>query len=97
MITLKQILPGIMCLWMALPAAANRGGIDVVVPVSPGLTTGTGNAAPSVPPCSRCCVYQNQYYSEGAVVNAEGVVLQCRQNENVTGTNNLRWEILKKR
>lgn len=97
MISLKQILLGVMGLWMVLPAAANRGGIDVVVPVSPGVITGTGNVTHSVPPCSRCCVYQNQYYSEGAVVNAEGVILQCRQNENVTGTNNLRWEILKSR
>ncbi|OQV66694.1 hypothetical protein AK51_02845 [Serratia nematodiphila DZ0503SBS1] len=46
--------------------------------------------------CSRCCVYQNQNYSEGAVLKVEGEVLQCVREPNTIGTNPLIWVRLKK-
>lgn len=45
--------------------------------------------------CLRCCTYENRSYSEGAVVKAEGVLLQCARDEKSLGTNNLIWKILK--
>lgn len=73
---------------------ANRGDVDVVVPVSPEIWGAA--AQPSVQPCSRCCIYQNQNYSEGAVLKVEGETLQCVRDPNVIGTNPLVWVRLKK-
>ncbi|WP_448117842.1 DUF1496 domain-containing protein, partial [Streptococcus agalactiae] len=42
------------------------------------------------------CVYQNQNYSEGAVLKVEGEVLQCVREPNTIGTNPLIWVRLKK-
>lgn len=73
-------------------AVANRGNVEVVVPVSPEIW---GKTAASAPPCGRCCIYQSQNYSEGAVVKVEGVLLQCARDPNVVGTNPLVWVRLK--
>ena len=77
---------------------ANRGDVDVVVPVSPEIGGAAKSAAahPVVQPCSRCCIYQDQNYSEGAVLKVEGEVLQCVRDPNVVGTNPLIWIRLKK-
>ena len=55
-------------------AVANRGDVDVVLPVSPEIwgTAKSGVNPPPAQPCNRCCVYQNQNYSEGAVLKVEG-------------------------
>ncbi|ORM75133.1 hypothetical protein HA48_01365 [Pantoea wallisii] len=45
--------------------------------------------------CLQCCIYENRNYSEGAVVKAEGVLLQCARDEKVLGTNPLIWKIIK--
>jgi len=77
---------------------ANCGDVDVVVPVSPEIWGAAKSAAaqPVVQPCSRCCIYQDQNYSEGAVLKVEGEVLQCVRDPNVVGTNPLIWIRLKK-
>jgi len=77
---------------------ANRGDVDVVVPVAPEIWGAAKSAAaqPVVQPCSRCCIYQDQNYSEGAVLKVEGEVLQCVRDPNVVGTNPLIWIRLKK-
>jgi hypothetical protein len=79
-------------------ATAHRGDVDVVVPVSPEIwgTAKSAAAQPAVQPCSRCCIYQNQNYSEGAVLKVEGETLQCVRDHNVIGTNPLVWVRLKK-
>ncbi len=79
-------------------AAANRGDVDVVLPVSPEIwgTAKKGVNPPPAQPCNRCCVYQNQNYSEGAVLKVEGEVLQCVREPNTIGTNPLIWVRLKK-
>lgn len=55
-------------------AAANRGDVDVVLPVSPEIwgAAKSGDNPPSAQPCSRCCVYQNQNYSEGRCSKSKG-------------------------
>ncbi|TQI80742.1 uncharacterized protein DUF1496 [Serratia fonticola] len=72
---------------------ANRSNVDVVVPVSPEIWGSARNSTP--PPCNRCCIYQNQNYSEGALLKVEGELLQCARDPNVTGTSPLIWIRLK--
>jgi hypothetical protein len=33
--------------------------------------------------CSSCCVYGNQYYSEGALVEVNGRLLQCKEKSDM--------------
>ena len=85
---------------LVAPAMANRSnignGADVVVPLPPQIWENSGNNNSSAPTCHNCCIYNNQSYSEGAVVTADSVVLQCSRDPNVVGTNELKWEVLKK-
>ena len=86
---------------LTTPAMANRtgfnNGADVVVPLPPQIWENSGNSNNSAAPtCHNCCVYNNQSYSEGAVVTADSVVLQCVRDPNVVGTNELKWQVLKK-
>ena len=46
-------------------------------------------------PCNQCCIYQDQNYSEGAVVKADGVLLQCQRDERAISTNPLVWRRVK--
>lgn len=71
---------------------------EVVVPVPPQVVWGNGAATTtheSQPHCMSCCIYQNRNYSEGAVIKAEGVLLQCQRDKTNLGTNNLLWRILR--
>jgi hypothetical protein len=98
----------IMALWvssslLATPAMANRAGlsgssnsVDVVVPLPPQIWDNSGNNQNSASTCHRCCIYNNQSYSEGAVVTVDSVVLQCVRDPQVVGTNDLKWQQLKK-
>ncbi len=70
-----------------LPAG---GGVIADVPAQ--VWNQGQNATP--PPCQRCCIYDNRNYSEGAVLKAEGVLLQCSRDPNVLSTNNLSWHII---
>jgi hypothetical protein len=75
----------------------NGSNVDAVVTIPPQVWEDARNAAASsASPCHRCCVYQNQSYSAGAVINASGVVLQCTHAPNVVGTNPLMWVRLNK-
>ncbi|CTV89372.1 DUF1496 domain-containing protein [Escherichia coli] len=47
---------------------------DVEVNVPPEVFSSGGQSAQL---CTQCCVYQDQNYSEGAVIKAEGILLQC--------------------
>ncbi|QCR37842.1 DUF1496 domain-containing protein [Nissabacter sp. SGAir0207] len=85
---------------LALPASAHRheepatgtgttGNVDAVVSLD-----GWGGASNS-PPCTRCCVYQDERYSEGALLKVEGELLQCARDPQVVGTNDLIWQRVK--
>ncbi|ALV92093.1 MULTISPECIES: YnjH family protein [Pantoea] len=86
----------VMC---STAAQANRqpersmGNTDVVVDMPPEVWTQGQNTQQSN--CMQCCTYENRSYSEGAVVKAEGVLLQCGRDEKVLGTNPLIWKIIK--
>ena len=69
------------------------GNTDVVVDMPPEVWTQGQNRQQNN--CLQCCIYENRSYSEGAVVKAEGVLLQCARDEKVLGTNPLIWKIIK--
>ncbi len=61
---------------------------DVEVNVPPEVFSSGGQSAQ---PCTQCCVYQDQNYSEGAVIKAEGILLQCQRDDKTLSTNPLVW------
>ncbi|AUO64742.1 hypothetical protein WM46_08165 [Citrobacter freundii complex sp. CFNIH2] len=65
---------------------------DVQVNVPPEVFSSGGQRAQ---PCSQCCIYQDQNYSEGAVIKADGVLLQCQRDEKTLSTNPLVWRRVK--
>ncbi|EMD4808754.1 YnjH family protein [Salmonella enterica] len=75
---------------VALANQNNRPDIQVSVPPEVFSTRGQSSQ-----PCIQCCVYQDQNYSEGAVIKVEGVVLQCQRDEKTISTNPLVWRRVK--
>lgn len=67
-----------------------RPDIDVNVP--PEVFSSSGQRPQ---PCNQCCIYQDQNYSEGAVIKADGVLLQCQRDEKTLSTNPLVWRRVK--
>ncbi|NUU65516.1 YnjH family protein [Enterobacteriaceae bacterium BIT-l23] len=45
--------------------------------------------------CSRCCLFEDRNYSEGAVIKSEGILLQCQREQGAVGTNPLVWRRVK--
>lgn len=68
----------------------STGGVDVNVPPE---VFSSGGQRPQ--PCNQCCVYQDENYSEGAVVKADGILLQCQRDERTLSTNPLVWRRVK--
>ena len=83
-----------LCLIFTAGAQADRIRPDEEVNVPPEVFTSSGQNQ-TVQPCNQCCIYQNQNYSEGAVVKAEGVLLQCQRDERAISTNPLVWRRVK--
>ncbi|MGL4201010.1 MAG: DUF1496 domain-containing protein, partial [Enterobacter roggenkampii] len=83
-----------LCAIFTAGAQADRIRPDVEVNVPPEVFTSSGQNQ-TVQPGNQCCIYQNQNYSEGAVVKAEGVLLQCQRDERAISTNPLVWRRVK--
>ena len=81
-----------LCLMVSAGAQADRIRPDVEVNVPPEVFSAGGQRAQ---PCNQCCIYQDQNYSEGAVVRADGVLLQCQRDERTLSTNPLVWRRVK--
>lgn len=79
-------------LMLTAGAQADRIRPDVEVNVPPEVFSSGGQRAQ---PCNQCCIYQDQNYSEGAVVKADGVLLQCQRDERAISTNPLVWRRVK--
>ncbi|WP_368746876.1 YnjH family protein [Enterobacter cancerogenus] len=77
---------------LSATAQADRIRPDVEVNVPPEMFSSGGQRAQ---PCNQCCIYQDQNYSEGAVVKADGVLLQCQRDERTISTNPLVWRRVK--
>lgn len=76
-----------------LPEPARSANSDVVVDMPAEVWTRQENRP--LTSCLQCCIYENRSYSEGAVVKAEGVLLQCTRDEKALGTNPLLWKIIR--
>lgn len=78
---------------LSLSSLANQNlRPDVQVNVPPEVFSSGG---PRAQPCNQCCIYQDQNYSEGAVIKADGVLLQCQRDEKTLSTNPLVWRRVK--
>ncbi|MGU3522497.1 DUF1496 domain-containing protein [Enterobacteriaceae bacterium C23F] len=84
----RYLMAGLLLLAGVSAQAAERYGSGVEVNVPPEVFSSGGQRAQ---PCSQCCIYQDQNYSEGAVVKADGVLLQCQRDEKTISTNPLVW------
>ncbi len=60
---------------------------DVEVNVPPEVFSSGGQSAQRV--------YQDKNYSEGAVIKAEGILLQCQRDDKTLSTNPLVWRRVK--
>ncbi len=89
---MKRLLAAAFILTIALPAAAERYRPDVDVNVPAEVFSSGGQRTQ---PCNQCCVYQDQNYSEGAVIKAEGVLLQCQRDDKTISTHPLVWRRVK--
>ena len=74
-----------------LAMANNNAELGIIVPSELLTQRGTGQPAP----CLQCCLYANQSYSEGSVIKAEGILLQCARDKQVLSTNPLIWQRVK--
>ncbi|MDY0416182.1 YnjH family protein [Enterobacter sp. 170198] len=83
-----------LALMLTAGAQADRIRPDVEVNIPPEVFSSSGQNQ-TVQPCNQCCIYQNQNYSEGAVVKADGVLLQCQRDERTISTNPLVWRRVK--
>ncbi len=89
---MKRYLMSAMFLLLSTAAQADRIRPDVEVNVPPEVFSTSGQRAQ---PCNQCCIYQDQNYSEGAVINAVGVLLQCQRDERTISTDPLVWRRVK--
>lgn len=87
----NTVLVGALALLSVLPAVAQRAP-EVKLDVPAEVFARGGQKAL---PCSRCCVYDNSSYSEGAIIKVEGTLLQCQREAGTTGTNPLIWQRIK--
>lgn len=80
-VTLPQTLP------------AHQGHITLQPNINLPLVADSQNRQDVANQCgSRCCIYNNVFYSEGAViVVGEAILLQCARDPNVAGANALSW------
>ena len=81
-----------LCLMFTAGAQADRIRPGVEANVPPEVFSSGGQ---NTQPCNQCCIYQDQNYSEGAVVKADGVLLQCQRDEHAISTNPLVWRRVK--
>ena len=82
----RLIMAGALVLVSCATLANQLYRPDVQVNVPPEVFSSSGQRAQ---PCSQCCIYQDQNYSEGAEIKADGVLLQCQRDDKTISTNPL--------
>ncbi|MBV8041240.1 DUF1496 domain-containing protein [Pluralibacter sp.] len=88
---MTRLLTALLALTMSAGVLADqRLRPEVQVNVPPEVFSNSSNTQ-QTQPCSQCCIYENQNYSEGAVIKAEGILLQCQRDEKTISTNPLVW------
>lgn len=86
------IMAGALVMLSGAALANQQYRPDVQVNVPPEVFSSGGQRAQ---PCSQCCIYQDQNYSEGAVIKTDGVLLQCQRDDKTISTNPLVWRRVK--
>lgn len=84
----RTLIAGLLVLMAGSVQADQRIRPDVEVSVPPEVFSSSGQRGQ---PCSQCCIYESANYSEGAVIKAEGVLLQCQRDDKTLSTNPLVW------
>lgn len=92
MLLKKPLLVVAALLGLPLLATANNSA-DIGIIVPPEILTQRGASQPA--PCLQCCIYENNSYSEGAIIKTEGILLQCTRDNQVLSTNPLIWQRVK--
>ncbi|EIL8173869.1 YnjH family protein [Salmonella enterica] len=88
----RSLVVAVMAIMPMIGLANQNSRPDIQVNVPPEVFSTRGQPSQ---PCIQCCVYQDQNYSEGAVIKVEGVVLQCQRDEKTISTNPLVWRRVK--
>lgn len=89
----KSLFAVAVMLTVSQPGIAQHHQPDVDVTVPPEVFN---SQRPRAASCNQCCIYQDQYYSEGSVVKADGgILLQCQRDEKTLSTNPLVWRRVK--
>ncbi|HFZ8995986.1 TPA: DUF1496 domain-containing protein [Citrobacter freundii] len=86
---MQRLCVAIAAAAFSLAAQANqtyRPDVEVNVPAEM-----FSSAGQQTQPCSQCCVYQDENYSEGAVIKVEGILLQCQRDDKTLSTHPLLW------
>lgn len=84
------LLAGLLLVGSSAHADRHFPGVEVDVPAEV-FNSGDRRAQP----CNQCCIYENKNYSEGAVINVEGLLLQCQRDDRMISTNPLAWRRVK--
>ena len=92
MLLRKRLLVVAALLSLPLLAMANNDA-DIGIIIPPEVLTQRGAGQPA--PCLQCCIYENNSYSEGAIIKTEGILLQCARDAQVLSTNPLIWQRVK--
>ncbi len=87
----NRLLFAALAMVVVLPAGA-RSAPDVEVKIPAQSLERTRDRTAS---CSRCCLFEDRNYSEGAVIKTEGILLQCQREQGAVGTNPLVWRRVK--
>ena len=85
----KYLLATLLLSLPLLSDATNETDLGIVIP--PEVFSSRGEI-PQPVSCWQCCIYNNQSYTEGAIIKTEGILLQCARDNRVIGTNPLIWQ-----
>ncbi len=88
----RSLVVAVMAIMPMVGLANQNSRPDIQVNVPPEVFSTRGQSSQ---PCIQCCVYQDQNYSEGAVIKVEGVLLQCKKKKKTISTNPLVWRRVK--
>lgn len=84
----RSLVVAVMAIMPMVGLANQNSRPDIQVNVPPEVFSTRGQS-------SQPCIYQDQNYSEGAVIKVEGVLLQCQRDEKTISTNPLVWRRVK--
>lgn len=82
------IVAAVLALPVGFFARAESSGHDIELTLPPEILI---NSERRTQPCNQCCIDQNMYYSEGAIIKRAGILLQCQHDRERLSTHPLIW------